>query len=67
MNIQIIKETRENEAPLYKAFEIKNGVGFFTHHLSNNVSALVEELEQITPKPVITFDNASRVDFWKSL
>lgn len=67
MNIQIIKETRENEAPLYKAFEIKNEVGFFTYHLSNNVSALVKELEQITPKPVITFDNASRVDFWKSL
>lgn len=67
MTIQIIKSQTEGQAPLYKAYEIKQGVGYFNHHLSNNVSALVKELEADFPKVTILFDDASRLDFWRSL
>lgn len=51
----------------YRADEIINGVGYFSYHCGNDVKALVEELEALNPKPTVTFDNASRLDFWRSL
>ena len=62
--------TTPNTAPaLYKAFEIHEDdrTGHFTHHLSTNIAALVEELETIEPRPEITFDTRARLAFWRSL
>lgn len=51
----------------YRADEIIGDVGYFSHHCGNNVTALVAELEAMTPKPEVTFDTASRLDFYRSL
>lgn len=52
--------------PIYKAFEVTdeivNCVGQNT-----DILALVTQLETSKPKPVIYFDDAARLDFFRSL
>lgn len=52
---------------VYRADEIINDVGYFSHHCGDNITALVAELEAQQPKPEVTFDDASRLDFYRSL
>ena len=66
MIIHIITKPDTNPA-LYMAFEIRENIGYFTHHASTNIADLVEELELYRPKPTIRFDDTARLAFWHSL
>lgn len=66
MLIHIITKP-DTSPPLYMAFEIRDNVGYYMHHASNNIADLVAELEIYRPKPTIHFDNQSRLAFWHSL
>jgi hypothetical protein len=52
----------------YRVDEIINDIRYFSHCTSENIKTLVEKLEASTePKPVVTFDTRSRLDFYRSL
>ena len=64
MKLYISKTYPIKGAPVYRAYEVKNGL-VIPHDKDTSVSHLVETLETINPKPVIYFDDDARLDFFR--